>query len=78
MFFSAIPTPGSSGGPIVDLESGSIVGVIRGSRLDNRVAGLKGWATSSESIYEVNTHWPVSAVLLIQILDVYAARCQCK
>lgn len=53
MFFSAIPTPGSSGGPIIDLESGSVIGVIRGSRLDNRVAGLRGWATPSESIYEV-------------------------
>jgi len=77
MFFSAIPTPGSSGGPIVDLESGFVVGVIRGSRLDNRIAGLRGWATSSESIYEVSTHGSVSAVL-IQILDVYAARNQFK
>jgi hypothetical protein len=72
MFFSAIPTPGSSGGPIVDLESGSVVGVIRGSRLDNRVAGLRGWATSSESIYEVSIHWPDIAILT-QLLDVYAA-----
>lgn len=53
MFFSAIPTPGSSGGPVIDLESGSIIGVIRGSRLDNQVVGLRGWATSCESIYEM-------------------------
>lgn len=44
---------GSSGGPIIDLESGAVVGVIRGSRLDNRIVGLSGWATTTESIYEV-------------------------
>ena len=58
MFFGAIPTPGSSGGPIVDIETGSVVGLIRGSRLDNRVQGLRGWATSSESIYEVRNLLP--------------------
>jgi S1-C subfamily serine protease len=53
MFITPIPTPGSSGGPIIDLEDGAVVGVVKGSRMDNRVAGLKGWATSAESIYEV-------------------------
>ena len=59
MFFSAVPTPGSSGGPIVDLETGSVIGVIKGSRLDNHISGLRGWATSSESIYEVGIDWSV-------------------
>jgi hypothetical protein len=53
MLITPIPTPGSSGGPIIDLENGAVVGVLRGSRMDNRIAGLKGWATSAESIYEV-------------------------
>jgi hypothetical protein len=44
---------GSSGGPVIDIESGAVVGLIRGSRLDNRIAGLRGWATTSESIFEV-------------------------
>lgn len=53
MFFTPTPTFGSSGGPIVDTENGCVVGLIRGTRLDNRVKGLQGWGTSSESIYEV-------------------------
>ena len=48
-----IPTPGSSGGPIVDEESGAVVGLIRGSKLDNRHEGLRGWAIPAEAIYEV-------------------------
>jgi hypothetical protein len=62
MLITPIPTPGSSGGPIIDLENGTVVGVVRGSRMDNRIAGLKGWATSAESIYEVKSLllWPSS------------------
>ena len=48
-----IPTAGSSGGPIVDEESGAVVGLIRGSKLDNRHEGLRGWAIPAEAIYEV-------------------------
>jgi hypothetical protein len=53
MSFMPIPTPGSSGGPIVDEESGAVVGLIRGSKLDNRHEGLRGWAVPAEAIYEV-------------------------
>lgn len=65
MFITPIPTPGSSGGPIIDLESGSVVGVIRGSRMDNRISGLKGWATSAESVYEVGTTQNIAGALFI-------------
>lgn len=54
MFISPVPTPGSSGGPIIDLNSGAVVGIIRGSRMENQITGVKGWATSAESIFEVN------------------------
>lgn len=53
MSFMPIPTAGSSGGPIVDEESGAVVGLIRGSKLDNRHEGLRGWAIPAEAIYEV-------------------------
>jgi hypothetical protein len=53
MSFTPIPTAGSSGGPIVDEESGAVVGLIRGSELDNRNEGLRGWAIPAEAIYEV-------------------------
>lgn len=53
MSFVPIPTAGSSGGPIVDEESGAVVGLIRGSKLDNRHEGLRGWAVPAEAIYEV-------------------------
>jgi len=48
-----VPTAGSSGGPIVDEESGAVVGLIRGSKLDSRHEGLRGWAIPAEAIYEV-------------------------
>ncbi|KAH8991999.1 hypothetical protein EDB92DRAFT_617748 [Lactarius akahatsu] len=35
MFFHPLPTPGSSGGPIVDENSGAVVGVMLGSRMDS-------------------------------------------
>ena len=53
MSFMPIPTAGSSGGPIVDEENGAVVGLIRGSKLDNRHEGLRGWAIPAEAIYEV-------------------------
>ncbi|KAJ6604409.1 hypothetical protein DFH09DRAFT_1018509 [Mycena vulgaris] len=53
MLFSALPTPGSSGGPIVDEESGAVVGIMLGTRMDNRVEGVRGWGVPSESIYEM-------------------------
>jgi hypothetical protein len=53
MLFSALPTPGSSGGPIVDEESGAVVGVMLGTRMDNRVEGVRGWGVPSETIFEM-------------------------
>jgi hypothetical protein len=59
MFITQIPTPGSSGGPIIDTETGAVVGIIRGSRFNNRIEGLRGWATSAESIHEASLHQTV-------------------
>ncbi|KAF7339676.1 hypothetical protein MSAN_02182600 [Mycena sanguinolenta] len=53
MLFSPLPTPGSSGGPIVDEESGAVVGVVLGTRMDNRVEGVRGWGVPSETIFEM-------------------------
>ena len=54
MLFKPLPTPGSSGGPIVDEESGAVVGVMLGTRMDNRVEGVRGWGVPSETIFEVS------------------------
>ncbi|KAG7099444.1 hypothetical protein E1B28_001295 [Marasmius oreades] len=53
MLFAPLPTPGSSGGPIVDEESGAVVGISLGSRMDNRIEGIRGWGVPSEAIYEM-------------------------
>ncbi|KAI0348713.1 hypothetical protein BDW22DRAFT_1319135 [Trametopsis cervina] len=53
MLFKPLPTPGSSGGPIVDEESGAVVGVMLGTRMDNRVEGLRGWGVPSEAAFEM-------------------------
>ncbi|KAF7339857.1 hypothetical protein MVEN_01902500 [Mycena venus] len=53
MLFSPLPTPGSSGGPIVDEESGAVVGVMLGTRMDNRVEGVRGWGVPAEAIFEM-------------------------
>ena len=57
MLFQPLPTPGSSGGPIVDEESGAVVGVVIGSRMDNRIVGTRGWGVPSETIFEVCGFW---------------------
>lgn len=55
MLFKPPPTAGSSGGPIIDEGSGAVVGVMLGTRMDNRVEGLRGWGVPSESIFEVRS-----------------------
>ena len=54
LLFEPLPTVGSSGGPIVDEESGAVIGVIVGTRMDNRVEGVRGWGVPSETIFEVH------------------------
>jgi len=53
ILFTPTPTAGSSGGPIVDEETGAVVGVILGSRMDNRVEGVRGWGVPAEAIFEM-------------------------
>jgi hypothetical protein len=50
---SILPTSGSSGGPLVDAETGAVVGMISGRRMDSRVEGERGWGSAAEQIYEV-------------------------
>ena len=54
LFFTPLPTAGSSGGPIIDEESGAVIGVMLGTRMDNRVEGVRGWGVPAEAIYEVH------------------------
>ena len=46
----AIPKPGASGSPIVEVESGSVCGIVKGSL--STYPKAKGWATPSERIFE--------------------------
>lgn len=52
MLFNILPTPGSSGAPLVD-EYGAVVGMALGTRMDNRVEGNRGWGVPAELIFEV-------------------------
>lgn len=54
MSISTIPTAGSSGSPIIDLDSGSVVGLIRGSRHSYGDRTARGFATPAEKIFEVS------------------------
>lgn len=56
---SILPTSGSSGGPLVHAENGTVVGMTSGRRMDNRVEGERGWGCSAEKIFEVNTGAPI-------------------
>jgi hypothetical protein len=51
---SPLPTPGSSGGPIVRLDTGTVVGLTSGTRMDNRVEGERGWGATAEGVFEVS------------------------
>lgn len=55
LLFDPPPLPGSSGGPIVSEETGSVVGIILGSRMYNHVESIRGWGIPSETIYEVSS-----------------------
>ncbi|CCM02804.1 uncharacterized protein FIBRA_04915 [Fibroporia radiculosa] len=53
LIFDPPPTPGSSGGPIIDEQSGAVVGVMLGTQMQNRVEGVRGWGVPSELIFEM-------------------------
>ncbi|KAI0961339.1 hypothetical protein AcV7_000468 [Taiwanofungus camphoratus] len=53
LLFDPPPTPGSSGGPIVDEESGAVIGVMLGTQMQNRLEGTRGWGVPSEMIFEM-------------------------
>lgn len=50
---SVLPTAGSSGGPMINADTGCVVGVISGRRMDNRVEGERGWGSSGEGVFEM-------------------------
>lgn len=45
------PPPGSSGGPVVDVESGSVVGMVRGHKM-SALEGRRGDAVPAEKVFE--------------------------
>jgi hypothetical protein len=54
LLFTPLPTAGSSGGPIIDEETGAVVGVMLGTRTVNSIEGMRGWGASAETIFEVS------------------------
>ena len=72
MLFDPPPTPGSSGGPIVEEESGAVVGIMLGTQMRNRLEGVSGWGAPSELIFEVRCR----QVLLRGIADAAATDVQ--
>ncbi|KAF8895058.1 hypothetical protein CPB84DRAFT_1273220 [Gymnopilus junonius] len=55
LFFTPLPTAGSSGGPIIEEESGAVIGVMLGTRMENHVEGVRGWGVPAETIFEMFT-----------------------
>jgi len=52
MMFTPLPTSGSPGRPIVDEDTGAVIGMVLGSQMDvSRVDGMRGWDV--EVIFEV-------------------------
>lgn len=45
------PPPGSSGGPVVDVETGSVVGIVRGHKM-SPLEGRRGDAIPAEKVFE--------------------------
>lgn len=68
LLFEPLPTVGSSGGPIVDEESGAVIGVIVGTRMDNRIEGVRGWGVPSETIFEVCVSYAFIRIKVLKIL----------
>ncbi|KAG8935909.1 hypothetical protein FRC02_005664 [Tulasnella sp. 418] len=53
LLFMPPPVPGMSGAPLIEETSGAVIGIVTGSRMLSRVEGVRGWATPSETIFEV-------------------------
>lgn len=53
MTLTSIPSEGSSGGPIIDIDSGAVVGVMRGSTNGYGDRQTRGFATPAEKLFEV-------------------------
>ncbi|KAI0361826.1 hypothetical protein OH77DRAFT_1418085 [Trametes cingulata] len=53
LHFDPPPTPGSSGGPIIDEESGAVIGVILGTQFVSQLQGVRGWGVPAETIFEM-------------------------
>lgn len=72
MLFDPPPTPGSSGGPIVEEESGAVVGMMLGTQMRNRLEGLSGWGAPSELIFEVCCRRVFSTTSLILLEQMFS------
>ena len=59
LLFTPVPTADAIGGPIIEEETGAVVGVILGTRAHSiRLEGrVRGWGVPSEMIYEVATYF---------------------
>lgn len=57
---ASFPMPGSSGGPVVDINTGSVVGIVRGQR-SSELGDSRGDAVPAEKIFEC-TFEPLTAV----------------
>ncbi|KAF8302596.1 hypothetical protein DL93DRAFT_2090554 [Clavulina sp. PMI_390] len=53
ILYRPIPTPGSSGGPIIDAETMSVIGIVTGDAMVNRVEGRRGFGTPAEALFEM-------------------------
>lgn len=51
------PPPGSSGGPVVDVETGSVVGIVRGHKM-SALEGRRGDAIPAEKVFECKFWFP--------------------
>jgi hypothetical protein len=54
ILYHPIPSPGSSGSPILDANTGSVVGIVTGAAMVNRVEGRRGFGTPAEALFEVS------------------------
>jgi hypothetical protein len=52
MMCSNLPSDGSSGGPIVNKETRSVVGIVRGNEISYATRKRIGFATPSECLFE--------------------------